>query len=153
MSEIIGEMGRTVSGLKKKTIQTQLPGTIRKKYPGTGYSGTGPIYRKSLQDPKYAGAPASAPEGSVGTKIAQTLSGTVRKSQTETIEDSKPISTNTSAQKTGKNQTSNVPDSYEAGNLWAEIKSGLTTYAPALMVIAAVVLGIVIVKSAGNRRR
>lgn len=83
-----------------------------------------------------------------GSVMAESLSGNIRPVQRETLDDSKPVSTN----ETGKDETPKLSAVIEkkTGDVLAAIKSGLTTYAPALMVICAVILGIVIIKSAGG---
>lgn len=150
-TEITGQLGRSVNALTKKSSQTSLPGTIRKKYPGTGYSGTGSILT-SLKAGQLSSGSIASPDGSAGTRIAQSLAGTIRKSVSPQVSDSQPIS---ASKKTEKSPVT-IPATYETGGILESIKSGLTTYLPAILVIGSVILGIVIIKSAGGsggRRR
>jgi hypothetical protein len=83
-----------------------------------------------------------------GSFMAESLAGNIRPVKKETLDDSAPTSTN----ETGKDETPKLSAVIEkkTGDVLSAIKSGLITYTPAILVICAVVLGIVIIKSAGS---
>lgn len=141
MSVTSGQLGRSYVPPSKQSSKTQLPGTIRKK---GGYSGSTSLF--SQLTGRQPGGPLPGSDKSVGTvsanKKAGVLTGTIR----QVLSDSEPISTN----KLKDSTAGTVPTSYDTGSVWTSIKSGLTTYMPAILIIGAVIVGIVIIKSAGS---
>jgi hypothetical protein len=131
-----------------RSSQSGLPGLIRKKNPGTGNSGTGSIYRKSLQAP---GPGSGSLPGSVssGTTRAAQLTGTIRKVVTESIEDSNPVAAMKRLSKSDESVT--VSPTYETGGILATLQTGFKNYLPLILVVGAVVIGIVVIKSAGKK--
>jgi hypothetical protein len=83
-----------------------------------------------------------------GALIAETNAGKITKVVKPTLADSAPV---TADKRVVKDSPSTVPASYESGGILESIKSGLTNFMPAILVIGAVVVGIVIIKSAGKR--
>jgi len=83
-----------------------------------------------------------------GALIAETKTGKVTKVVSPTLADSAPV---TADKRVVKDSATTVPDSYETGGILESVKSGLKTYMPAILVIGAVIVGIIIIKSAGKR--
>jgi len=144
--ETMGETGQSVPASGVRSSQSGLPGLIRKKYPGTGYSGTGSILNSLRRGTLSSGSLVS---GSSETKRAQQLTGTIRKVVGETISDSNPV---TAGKKTTRSdETVTVPASYGTEGILATLKSGFKNYMPLILVVGAVVVGVVVIKSAGKR--
>lgn len=126
-----------------RSSQSGLPGLIRKKFPGTGYSGTGSILNSLRRGRLSSGS-------LTGTDTrAQELTGTIRKVVPETIEDSKPVAAGKKTTKEGEKVT--VPASYNTEGILATLQTSFKNYMPLILVVGAVVIGIVVIKSAGKK--
>jgi len=132
-----------------RSSQSGLPGMIRKKNPGTNNSGTGSILNSLRRGQMSPGD--DVPGSSVNPTIqkAGSLSGTIQKAVQETLADSVPV---TAGKKLSKeDETVTAPVAYETGGILASLKSGLSKFLPLILVVGAVIIGIVVIKSAGNK--
>jgi len=132
-----------------RSSQSGLPGMIRKKNPGTNNSGTGSILNSIRRGQLAPGG--DVPDSSVNPTIqkAGSLSGTIRKAVQENLSDSAPV---TAGKKLSReDEAVTAPVAYETGGILASLKSGLSSFMPLILVVGAVVVGIVIIKSAGNK--
>jgi hypothetical protein len=132
-----------------RSSQSGLPGLIRKKNPGTNNSGTGSILSSIRRGQLAPGGDVPGSSTNPTIQKAGSLTGTIRKAVQETISDSSPV---TARKKLSpKDETVTAPVSYETGGILASLKSGLVSFLPAILVIGAVVIGVVIIKSAGSK--
>jgi hypothetical protein len=145
MSVTSGQLGRSRVPPSKRSSKTQLPGTIRKK---GGYSGSTSLF--SQLSGRQPGGPLPGSDGSGGTATADSRAGVLTGTIRSSVSDSEPVSVNNKASGASSGTS---PAVYDAGSVWTSIKSGLTAYMPAILVIGSVVLGIVIIKSAGGKGR
>lgn len=131
-----------------RSSQSGLPGTIRKKFPGTGYSGTGSILTSIRRGSLQAPGPSSSGSLPGATRAAQ-LTGTIRKVVGETLSDSNPVAAGKKTTREGESVT--VPASYGKEGILATLQTGFKNYLPLILVVGAVVIGIVVIKSAGKK--
>lgn len=141
-----GEMGRTYPAKAKSTTKTR--STLYGKAWLARLKTASPEFQRVVNRRMLVAEGGGDWRTDPGSFMAESLSGNIRPVKSETLSDSEPISTN----ETGKDEAPKLSAVIEkkTGDVLAAIKSGLTSYAPAIMVICAVVLGIVVIKSAGK---
>jgi hypothetical protein len=140
-TEITGQLGRSYVAPSKASSNTVRFWGYTWKVPKTLYTLVAAKYPERV-------SAVSGEEGS-GLRRAQSLTGALRKVVKADVSDSTPISTGSKT----KDSSVTVPAAYETGGILESIKSGLKSYMPAILVIGSVILGIVIIKSAGSGGR
>jgi hypothetical protein len=141
-----------------------LPGSIRKKNPnvvvGSGKGTGGQVWNSKLG--RMTGTHTIPPPGPERESRLFKMVDGVRTIGSEVVAaeeklaDSVPASTNKGKAKTStpagvSSDVNTATTGTSAGSLLASIKSGLVNFMPAILVIGAVIVGIVIIKSAGKK--
>jgi len=144
-----------------RSSQSGLPGTIRKKNPNLVIGSTGQVWNPALG--RFTGTHTIPPPGPERESRLFKMVDGVRTlgseviAAGETLSDSAPVPSSTARVRgastpSGVSSDGNMPSTGTAtGSVFAGIMSGLTKFMPVILVVGAVVVAIVVIKSAGNK--
>jgi len=144
-----------------RSSQSGLPGMIRKKNPNLVIGSKGRVWNPALG--RWTGTRTIPPPGQERESRlfkmvdgVRTLGSEVMAAE-EALGDSAPVPSSTARVRgastpSGVSSDGDMPSTGTAtGSVFAGIMSGLTKFMPVILVVGAVVIGIVVIKSAGNK--